>query len=120
MPVLRTLFAGALALVLWTPTTPVGLLIGFVGIFFVLGALSNGLTIAVLGWLMEISPDARRRAYSGYFNALTAPAYLLPLLGGLLVVTVGSAGVFVLAAVGAGAQWTFVHSTKNTTNPTAS
>ena len=109
----------ALALIPWTPTTPVGLLVGFVTIFFVLGALSNGLTIAVLGWLMEISPDPRRRAYSGYFNALTAPAYLLPLLGGLLVVALDATAVFVLAAVGAGVQWAFVRSTKYATNLTA-
>jgi hypothetical protein len=38
-------------------------------------------TIAQLGYLMEISPDDRRTAYSGYFNALAAPATLLPLAG---------------------------------------
>ena len=110
---LRLLPAVATLVVLfWTPTTPLGVLAAFSGIFFVLGALSNGLTIAVLGWLMEISPDASRRAYSGYFNALTAPAYLLPLIGGFLAVAVGYAGVFALAALGAGMQWGFVRSTR--------
>ncbi len=108
----------ALCIMQWTPMTSLGLLAAFVSIFFVLGALSNGLTIAVLGWLMEISPDAQRRAYSGYFNALTAPAYLLPLVGGLVVVTVGSEGVFVLAAVGAVVQWMLLRSRRNATNPT--
>lgn len=101
-----------LIVLLWTPATSLGLLAAFAGVFFVLGALSNGLTIAVLGWLMEISPDAKRRAYSGYFNALTAPAYLLPLLGGFLALVTGYAGVFALAAIGASMQWHFVRSTR--------
>ena len=45
-------------------------LICFAIIFAVLGAVDNGRTIAYLGYLMEISPDHRRPAYSGYFNAL--------------------------------------------------
>ena len=70
----------------------------------------DGLLVLIIG--MEISPDASRRAYSGYFNALTAPAYLLPLIGGFLAVAVGYAGVFALAALGAGMQWGFVRSTR--------
>ncbi len=66
-------------------------------IFFVLGTIANGLTIAVIGLLMEISPDDRRPAYSGYFNALTAPAFALPLLGGVLVAAGGIAWVFVVS-----------------------
>jgi len=57
----------------------------FTGLFAVLGAAGNGATIAQLGYLMEISPDDRRPAYSGYFNALIAPATLLPLLGAFVV-----------------------------------
>lgn len=53
----------------------------FAAVFFLLGAAGNGGTIAQLGYLMEISPDERRPAYSGYFNALAAPATLLPLAG---------------------------------------
>ena len=53
----------------------------FAAMFFVLGAVGNGRTIAYLGYLMEISPDDRRPAYSGYFNALAAPAALLPIAG---------------------------------------
>ena len=49
-----------------------------------LGAAGNGGTIAQLGYLMEISPDDRRPAYSGYFNMLVAPAALLLLAGGAL------------------------------------
>ena len=73
-------------------------------LFFVLGALANGLTIAVIGFLMEISPDDRRPAYSGYFNAMTAPAFLLPLLAGVMAATLGLLWVFAISAVAAGMQ----------------
>ena len=51
------------------------------GAFFLLGAASNGAVIAQLGYLMEISPENARPAYSGYFNMLVAPATLSPLVG---------------------------------------
>ena len=53
----------------------------FACVFFILGAVGNGRTIAYLGYLMEISPDNRRPAFSGYFNALVAPSVLLTLVG---------------------------------------
>ena len=81
-----------------------GLLPLFLATFFVLGALANGLTIAVIGLLMEISPDDRRPAYSGYFNSVTAPAYLLPLLGGGVMVLFGNGALFAIAALAAAAQ----------------
>ena len=73
-------------------------------IFFASGALANGLTIAVIGFLMEISPEGQRPAYSGYFNAITAPAFLLPLLAGVLAAWFGLITVFVLSAMAAMAQ----------------
>lgn len=94
-----------LALVLLSPENDHHRLATFVLSFFVLGALTNGLTIAVIGYLMEISPEDRRPAYSGYFNALTTPAYLLPLLGGVLVQLAGTSLVFALATVAAFAQY---------------
>ncbi len=66
----------------------------FALVFFFLGAYGNGSTIAQLGYLMEISPDNRRPAYSGYFNALAAPAALLPLVAALLADVVSFAAVF--------------------------
>lgn len=74
------------------------------GVFLALGALTNGLTIAVIGLLMEISPEDRRPAYSGYFNALSAPAYLLPLIGGVMAAAFGLALVFAISAAAAVAQ----------------
>jgi MFS family permease len=71
-------------------------------IFVMLGALANGLTIGVIGFLMEISPDKLRPAYSGYFNAITAPAFLLPFLAGIIATFTGLTVIFftsMLAAV---------------------
>ncbi|WP_428545152.1 MFS transporter [Profundibacter sp.] len=69
----------------------------FMVVFFLMGALANGLTIAVIGFLMEISPDDKRPAYSGYFNAITAPAFLLPLLAGIIASVVGLPVVFAIS-----------------------
>jgi len=93
-----------LLLALIPPGSGVAVLAAFACTFFVLGALGNGVTIAVIGYLMEISPDDRRPAYSGYFNAATAPAYLLPVAGGVAVEAAGPELVFGLAAAAAVAQ----------------
>lgn len=53
-------------------------------LFFSIGALINGMTIGYLGYLMEISPDDKRPAYSAYFNTLASPAALLPLIGAMI------------------------------------
>ena len=91
-----------------SPVPPgIGLAILF-AVFFVLGALMNGLTIAVIGLLMEISPDERRPSYSGYFNALTAPAFVFPLLGGFAVAALGIWIVFAVAFALAVVQATFL------------
>lgn len=76
----------------------------FGAVFFLLGAVGNGSTIAQLGYLMEISPDDRRPAYSGYFNAIVAPAALSPLAGAALVASVGLPAVFLASAIAAGFQ----------------
>ncbi len=73
----------------------------YAGVFFILGALANGLTIAVIGFLMEISPDRLRPAYSGYFNAITAPAFLLPLLAGIVAAAFGLVPVFTISMIAA-------------------
>jgi len=82
----------------WVAVTwAVPTLAGFAVIFLVLGALGNGITIAMLGYLMEISPDDRRPAYSGYFNALVAPAALLPVAGAAIVEATSLSGVFAVS-----------------------
>ena len=78
----------------------------FALVFALLGAAGNGSTIAQLGYLMEISPDDRRPAYSGYFNAVVAPVTLLPMAGGAVAQAVDSfAAVFAIGGVAAVLQF---------------
>lgn len=82
-----------------TTAQPISALAWFVVIFFILGAVRNGATIAQLGYLWAISPDAERPAYSGYLNAIIAPAALAPLVGGLVVEIWGLGSVFAASAL---------------------
>ena len=75
---------GALAILAVGGTSWWITLSAFAALFVVIGALINGMTIGYLGYLMEASPDAKRPAYSAYFNALASPAALLPLAGAAL------------------------------------
>lgn len=70
-------------------------------LFFAIGAMMNGVTIGYLGFLMEISPDDRRPAYTAWFNALVAPATLSPLLGAFLFDLVAAPAVFAVAIAAA-------------------
>ena len=94
-----------LALVPAAATGAVPALAGFAVVFFLLGAFGNGITIAMLGYLMEISPDDRRPAYSGYFNALVAPAALLPLAGAAIAAATSLMAVFVVSLAAAIVQF---------------
>ena len=76
---------------------PSFLLAAFSVLFFFTGALINGMAIGFLGYLLEISPNHRRPAYSGYFNALAAPAALLPLAGALISDLASLTAVFAAA-----------------------
>ena len=80
---------------------PSFLLAAFSVLFFFTGALINGMAIGFLGYLLEISPNDRRPAYSGYFNALAAPAALLPLAGAVIADLVSLTAVFVTAIAAA-------------------
>ncbi|MDP6623007.1 MAG: MFS transporter [Alphaproteobacteria bacterium] len=80
---------------------------GFLALFVVLGALSTGTTIATIGTLMEISPDDLRPAYSGYFNAIVAPAALLP-LAGAAIAEIASLEVMFAVSLGAAALQTIL------------
>ncbi len=95
---------GALALLTTLGVGGEWTLVGFAGLFFAIGALVNGMTIGYLGYLMEISPEERRPAYSAYFNALSSPVALLPLVGATIVDGVSLEGVFVIAMIAAAAQ----------------
>ena len=80
-------------------------LTAFAVLFFCLGGLVNGTTIAMLGYLMEISPDDQRPAYSGYFNTMVAPASLLPIVGGVIADAVSLHVVFWVAVVAGAFQY---------------
>lgn len=77
----------------------------YIALFFVIGGLAIGLTIVVISFLMEISPDDRRPAYSGYFNTITAPAFLLLLLAGIIATVAGLNIIFILSALAAAMQF---------------
>ncbi len=94
----------ALAASLAPPAAPAVTLPLFAIVFVLIGAAGNGGTIAQLGYLMEISPDDDRPAYSGYFNALVAPAALLPLAGAAVIGVAGSPVLFAASAAAAGLQ----------------
>ena len=79
-------------------------LAAFAALFVVIGALINGMTIGYLGYLMEVSPDIKRPAYSAYFNALASPAALLPLAGASIADAMSLAAVFMVAIVAAFVQ----------------
>ena len=84
-------------------------LIAFAVLFVAIGALVNGMTIGYLGYLMEISPDEKRPAYSAYFNALASPAALLPLVGAAIGDVLSLKAVFITAVLAAGLQLVFYH-----------
>jgi MFS family permease len=73
-------------------------------LFFAIGALVNGMTIGYLGYLMEISPDDKRPAYSAYFNTLASPAALLPLVGAMIADAASLAAVFFVTIAASIAQ----------------
>lgn len=106
--VARAVPPSALLVLLLLPVPPEEAVLALLVVFFVLGALANGLTIAVTGLVMEVSPEDRRPAYSGYFNALTAPGFVLPLVGGLSVAAFGIWTVFATALAAAIGQATFL------------
>ena len=87
-----------------TILAPTATLIAFAALFGFLGALVNGMTIGYLGYLMEISPNDRRPAYSAYFNALASPAALLPLAGAAIADVISLTVVFVVAFLAAALQ----------------
>ncbi len=99
----------AIILLTITPIADEGrTLYAYVVIFIMLGALANGLTIGVIGFLMEISPDELRPAYSGYFNAITAPAFLLPFLAGIIATFTGLTPIFFASMLAAALQFIII------------
>lgn len=84
-------------------------LAAFSALFGIIGVLINGMTIGYLGYLMEISPDDRRPAYSSYFNSLASPAALLPIAGAAIVQIISIQAVFIAALLAAVVQLVLLH-----------
>jgi Na+/melibiose symporter-like transporter len=94
-----------LALVVSAHTVaPENVLLWYAVVFFFLGVTTTGEIIGDLGYLMEISPDARRPEYSGYMNALVAPSRLLPFVGGAIVALGSFPLLFTIAALAVAAR----------------
>ena len=87
-----------------TNLAPPATLVAFAVLFVFIGALINGMTIGYLGYLMEISPNEKRPAYSDYFNVLTSPAALLPLAGAAIADVFSLMVVFIVALLAAALQ----------------
>ena len=83
-------FAGAS---FWT------IMLGFSVTFFGYGALIGSTWMAVTNFLLELAPKHDRPAYIAVTNALNIPAFVLPLLGGLLLHALGYLTIFAIAAV---------------------
>lgn len=99
---------GALVIFATVPNfSPTTTLAAFAVLFVLIGALINGMTIGYLGYLMEISPNEQRPAYSAYFNALASPAALLPLAGAAIADVASLRVVFVAAILAAALQFFF-------------
>ncbi len=90
---------GMLAILASSSFINAALLWSYAALFFIIGALVNGMTIGYLGFLMEISPEARRPAYSAYFNTFASPAALLPLVGAAIADILTLEAVFATAMI---------------------
>jgi hypothetical protein len=98
---LRMIPPALAAAILALDLPPDVLLPAFAVLFFFTGALINGMAIGFLGYLLEMSPNDRRPAYSGYFNALASPAALLPLAGAVIADLASLTAVFAVAIAAA-------------------
>lgn len=72
----------------------------FFGItFFGYGGLAGGTWMGVTNFLLELAPTHDRPAYIAVTNALNIPAIVLPMVGGLLLRTIGYTVIFTVAAL---------------------
>jgi hypothetical protein len=70
----------------------------FTGIFFLMGTVASGSSIANTNYLLEVAPDEERPLYIGLMNTLLATATIFPLLGAVVVDVVSYQAVFALSA----------------------
>jgi MFS family permease len=71
----------------------------FMPTFFIFGGLLSATWMGVTNFLLELAPEHDRPAFIAVTNALNLPAIVLPLLGGLLLRTIGYTFIFLIAAL---------------------
>ena len=63
------------------------------------GVSSDGIGIAGMTYLLEVVPGPQRPIYMGLANTILGVGALVPVVGGILVNTVGYAGTYIVAAL---------------------
>jgi MFS family permease len=71
---------------------------GYAFTFFLLGAVANGGWIGYTNFTLEVVEEKERPSYIGLMYSVSAPAVLVPVLGGWLVKAVGYQPTFARAA----------------------
>lgn len=77
----------------------IGIYLAFFPTFFIFGSLLSGTWMGVTNYLLELAPADDRPAYIAVMNALNIPAVLLPMIGGLLLRSLGFPGIFLIAII---------------------
>jgi MFS family permease len=84
----------------WIVPTGVYMLVGWLVIASLIGGISaDGVGIASMTFLLEVSPPEQRPLYMGLANTLLGIGAVIPVAGGILVSTAGYAATFIIAAL---------------------
>ena len=68
-------------------------------ISLMIGMSADGIGIASMTFLLEVAPAAQRPLYMGLANTLLGIGAIVPIIGGVLITTVGYAGTYCIAAI---------------------
>jgi MFS family permease len=84
----------------WIVPTGMYMLVGWLVIASLIGGISaDGVGIASMTFLLEVSPPEQRPLYMGLANTLLGIGAVIPVAGGILVSTAGYAATFIIAAL---------------------
>jgi predicted MFS family arabinose efflux permease len=84
-----------------TATVGMGIFALVASTFLLNGFVRSGRFIANQTYLLESAPADRRPLYVGFMNSLSFPFMLSPILGGLVVATLGYQALFAVGAAAA-------------------
>ena len=82
-------------------STGVGIFSAVASTFLLNGFVRSGRFIANQTYLLESAPPDRRPLYVGFMNSLSFPFMLSPILGGVVVATLGYRALFAIGALAA-------------------